>query len=432
MCGITGLYSLNVSAAERDIFQGLLMVNVFRGEDSTGVIKMQNNAPKARVLRSTLASPGFISSAKGSEFIWDKDRDAKDTSTKTYGFIGHTRAATRGVVNIKNAHPFRFSDVIGVHNGTIQYAFEGSAEYDTDSEGFYALVNKYGIEEALNKIADADPAYALAYVDTKENTLNFVKNSKRPLYFTYMYNRTTLVWSSQREMIEFVLRRRSSVPNIEGWKASDKGFDKGFFTLEDNHLMTIKIGDPASQATIKKLNVKAGKTHFYRSGTNWNGDWGDWDSGVSSRGGGTTSNLTSSVSLPKKVEGSTSSSDGYGNFRKELGAERLSSLTWLDVEQKVEASSKAEASSAAKGSDGGSGQNSVLTPSEINFRLEQGCFCCGTVVDPSNGADLVRVRWWSNEHYACGPCVENESGDTSWVALAVEDTSNTSISVAAK
>src|SRR3546814_12623264 len=34
-------------------------------------------------------------------------------------FIGHNRAATLGKVNGLNAHPFRYDNIMGAHNGTL-------------------------------------------------------------------------------------------------------------------------------------------------------------------------------------------------------------------------------------------------------------------------------------------------------------------------
>src|SRR5690606_12530726 len=102
-------------------------------------------------------------------------------------------------------------------------------------------------------LAHASPAYALVWVDLKEKTLNFVKNNKRPLNFTYLYNRSTLLWSSQREMIDFVFDRRSTTVLNEGWKPSEKGTN-GFFTLKEHDMLTIPLGESPAKAKIVPLN----------------------------------------------------------------------------------------------------------------------------------------------------------------------------------
>lgn len=255
MCGITGVYSTNFGAWEFDVFQKLLLLNVFRGDDSTGVIRAEHGG-RIATRKSLLPSPAFVMS-KTADIIED-DKTGKNFK-KPYLLMGHTRAATKGEVSLKNAHPFGFSNVVGMHNGTIHTSFKHRNEYETDSEAFYRNLNDYGLVEALEDISAYDTAYAFQWIDKKEKTLNFVKNDKRPLYFTYGFAGSTLVWSSDRKDIEYVLQHKKFFSN-EGW---DRDKTDKYFTLGVNDLLTIPIGKhPDDDARVTKLNIKKNYTTY--------------------------------------------------------------------------------------------------------------------------------------------------------------------------
>lgn len=70
--------------------------------------------------------------------------------------FGHTRFASRGVVNLANVHPFDFKNVIGFHNGTLLFPGEvketsfntTDVSRDTDSKQFFGLLDKELAKEA--------------------------------------------------------------------------------------------------------------------------------------------------------------------------------------------------------------------------------------------------------------------------------------------
>jgi hypothetical protein len=442
MCGIAGVYSTQYTNPEKDLFQRLLLLNAFRGMDSTGVVKIRNK-PRlscARI-RAVLPSPEFIFTKKGSEFISEID--------KVIGMIGHTRAATKGSVTAQNAHPFEFDNVIGVHNGTIKYSFEGSEKYDTDSEALYKLINDYGIEEALNKVAHADPAYALVFIDKRQGTLNFIKNSKRPLCFTFMYGRTTLAWSSTRDALEFGIKSGSTAANLSGWEPSDKA--DPFFTLKNHQLMSIKLGQPATTATLKTLDVKEAVTSYGYSG-NYSGSSMAWIKGSDGQYRSKEAEAERLANLAKNSTFDTSGtvddeldtvfgprgdlnedrrsggSGDYAGFRENSPGD-LSLLPWLPQPQQPE--SKAGSETPKSASKAANQKPEVKPPlnthgtvplstAERDFKLSCGCFACGQVIRPDDAAEVARVKWWSRDFYACGDCYEGSDGD--WVRMTVDDT----------
>lgn len=245
MCGLCGVYSTSWGVLETDYFKHLLMLNVFRGEHSTGVIRVGKDK-KTKTRKTLLASPQFLGS-QASDILESEKNDYP------LALLGHTRHATKGEIILKNAHPFGFSDVVGMHNGTVHTSFKHKSEYGTDSEALYKNLNDYGLEATLNDIEAYDTAYALQWINKREGTLNFIKNSARPLYFTFIYAGTTMLWSSEKRMLQFVLDSKKYSGN-QGWRGdtSDK-----FFTLKEHDHLSLKLGlAPKDGLQINPVSVK--------------------------------------------------------------------------------------------------------------------------------------------------------------------------------
>lgn len=435
MCGICGVYSLQYTTPERDLFQRLLLLNSFRGMDSTGVVKIRDK-PRLNCtkIRAVLPSPEFIFTEKGSKFIAETD--------KVIGMFGHTRSATKGTVTAQNAHPFEFDNVIGIHNGTIKYKFKGSDNYETDSEALYQLINDIGLEAALDEIAYADPAYALVFIDKKMGTLNFIKNEKRPLAFTFLYGRTTLAWSSTRDALEFAIKSGSSTPSQSGWTATET--QDPYFSLKKHQLMTIKLGQPASTATLKQLNIIEHTPNFGYSLSGTTGAWikgsdGQYRSPEAEKErlerisafeeafdeNGIDENAEAELDkvFPKRPGGDAD----YGNFRAAAASSDLTLLPWLPEPEQRKGK---EGAAKAQGTSQKANTVTEVPPleahgtkpmsiAERDFKLSCGCFACNNIVDPANTKELERVRWWSRDFYACGDCYEGSDGD--WVRMTVDD-----------
>ncbi len=62
----------------------------------------------------------------------------KHSQTSTWFVAGHTRFATRGKVNRRNSHPFRYGRIIGSHNGMCQ----APQKFEVDSEHLFWALNK--------------------------------------------------------------------------------------------------------------------------------------------------------------------------------------------------------------------------------------------------------------------------------------------------
>lgn len=141
MCGIVGY--VGGRPVTDVLLKGLRRLE-YRGYDSSGVALF--NSGKIEVHRAA----GRIAEIE--------PLLAKSTQSGVEGGIGHTRWATHGAPNTRNAHPHRVGDIVLVHNGIIENFREiqkmvhgkgMTPSSETDSELFAFLVQFEMAEERL-------------------------------------------------------------------------------------------------------------------------------------------------------------------------------------------------------------------------------------------------------------------------------------------
>lgn len=208
MCGQCGCAG-TLNGNDERIFQHLLIYNSTRGLDSTGAgsVKRHNAHGKApqMVVAKELGNPFELLSIERKG-----QHDIDDVLSGTQrALLGHCRAKTTGAVHRKNAHPFMFDNIMGTHNGTLSYMTQqkmtGAKKFETDSEALYYEIEQFGISEAMKKIRASErenvqhpDAYALVWYDGKNNSINFLRNKERPLYFCFSKDRQKMFWSSEK------------------------------------------------------------------------------------------------------------------------------------------------------------------------------------------------------------------------------------------
>jgi hypothetical protein len=120
--------------------------------------------------------------------------------------LGHCRAKTIGDTTRRNAHPFMFDTLMGTHNGTLDFqtrqTLVGKDKFGTDSEALFYEIKTFGLQETLKKLHRpgkymCKDAYALVWYNLENNTLNFLRNQERPLYYCFDKEKKLLFWSSE-------------------------------------------------------------------------------------------------------------------------------------------------------------------------------------------------------------------------------------------
>lgn len=197
ICGLVGMAG-SIYAKEDKAFKDLLLIDALRGDHSTGVLFVPRK----------LQDKPFVYK-KASDPIWFlEDNEVRLSIAKgNKCLLGHNRFATIGHIIDGNAHPFMFNNIAGAHNGTLrnQRALVDSGDFEVDSANIFHSIEKVGLEETYKVIRGA---WALTWWNEEEQTVNFIRNKKRPLSYCYSEDKKTLFWASEGGMLVFILNRR--------------------------------------------------------------------------------------------------------------------------------------------------------------------------------------------------------------------------------
>ena len=255
MCGLVGIAG-NLVYSHELFMKRLLLLDYFRGTDSTGLAAIRQD--KSTELSKAAVNPITLFDMKS----FDKALDGYQSSA----FIGHNRAATLGKVNDVNAHPYQFEDITGAHNGTLdkesweRLEMESGVPTNTDSAAVFACINAIGIDETIKLMSKGRThttgAWALVWYDKTKNTLNFLKNEHRPLWFAFNKELDELYWASEWPMLSSAAQMTKN-QDWGDWYYDDDGFT--FFPFENDHLYSIELEKLAGGLSFKDLDSFKGR-----------------------------------------------------------------------------------------------------------------------------------------------------------------------------
>jgi hypothetical protein len=257
VCGIVGIIkakSINGKDESdlKSVFKDLLFVDQLRGMDSTGVYAVRYKP--YHTIQNPPPPVCWVKKACDANVFLEEDVFQNDILHKWQQFkyvVGHNRYATSNRTQITNAaaHPYAKDHIVLVHNGTLHNKFEidgkldPKKDYVTDSESLTHLIAKMEIEPALNETVGD---YSLVYTDTRNHSLNFIRNPNRPMYIATLKSGKGFVFASEKHFIIMATARH--------------GLELGtIYTPKPYQLVSIFMEDFKHE--IKQLNIKEKKTY---------------------------------------------------------------------------------------------------------------------------------------------------------------------------
>jgi glucosamine 6-phosphate synthetase-like amidotransferase/phosphosugar isomerase protein len=241
MCGIVGVVSSrSLSLQEKKIVKWMSYFDYVRGVHSTGYM-FGNEHSTCGFLKKT-GAPWELWAAESAKGFWESPGVLKNNDLKF--IVGHNRSATVGAVNTANAHPFRCDHITGVHNGTVLSGLTKLPKaFETDSQSMYYAMSQGWSLEKITQVLNL--SYAMVWFDENEKTLNFARNSQRPLWVAISRGNGTMIFASEPWMIKGALSATKATAAFQEPQPIDV-----------NTLYSIDLADTSFQLTAKKTELK--------------------------------------------------------------------------------------------------------------------------------------------------------------------------------
>ena len=273
MCGLVGFYSMeDVQAAWPDrrkfLAEGLHITSL-RGKDSTGLALVRSGHKKKTkidLVKEAVAGPIFVAGEKYKKVTAHPFSNIRIA-------MGHNRAATVGVVSDENAHPYRHQHITLTHNGTLGHWQNPTemAKYRTDSEYICHMMAEKGEMETLESIVGA---YALVWYNNAKKTFNMARNNDRELFFAYSENGKHLFYSSEKEMLQ-LLMKRAKIPM----------YKNTVYCLSPKKWFSVKMGEIKHELVEFKEKLYNGSNNYNHNNYNYNNNhhWYEREEGTWTR-----------------------------------------------------------------------------------------------------------------------------------------------------
>ena len=257
MCGLVGTLG-SEPRHNIPLFQHLLFIDVIRGMDSTGVAIVKRDL--SLHIKKALGTPENLLFCQSFSKLVDEGEPP-------YVLLGHNRAATKGSITIRNAHPFVHNGVVLAHNGTLHYTtplHEGTLPnpWGTDSEAICHHLAHNDIESTWKAIRGAA---ALSYWDRKDASINLITNGQRPLSYVFTKNKQNVYWASESWMLT-ILCGRLRIPIEEVQTLANHMHHKFRWDVQKKEVSLIKTElTPPFTPTITR--PYGGEVHYTTFGT---------------------------------------------------------------------------------------------------------------------------------------------------------------------
>lgn len=201
MCGIYGAISLG-GTIDMSAIKGLTWANRQRGTDSVGFFDSNG-----RMIKRACDPADGLADSRVQNWLND---------FKGWAIGGHTRYATQGTVKKRNAHPFRYGDIIGTHNGMV----DSPIGYQVDSEYLIDTISKDGYRglEGINGywgLAWMNKGDGCFYLTMHEGQLSFTVCNDVVYYSSDSRHLASCVGGDTFRFVEGQVVRFDSQGNVE-------------------------------------------------------------------------------------------------------------------------------------------------------------------------------------------------------------------------
>ncbi|KKL46876.1 hypothetical protein LCGC14_2341160 [marine sediment metagenome] len=109
--------------------------------------------------------------------------------------IGHTRFATSGTITPENAHPFKWGQILGAHNGIVSNYLEIDHKVNVDSEAIFRLLSRNS-NDFIKTFKRLSGQFAISWVDLKDPDSVYLVRHDNPLFCAVVPQLSTIFWSS--------------------------------------------------------------------------------------------------------------------------------------------------------------------------------------------------------------------------------------------
>lgn len=267
MCGLFGIFGPGIIDKDIEILKQLGLVSQLRGLDGAGVFEANT---RSKILRDGYLEKGADAFSYFLTDVADTHKPKLLDNIYNTLYMGHVRAATKGIINDQNAHPFDVGRYVIAHNGTLR-----DKKYDHNSKADSMLmaedINKRGILPVLKDLQGGS-AYAMSIYDREENKFYLVRNSLRPLHLAYNTTRSVVYYASEHEFLKMILER-NNITNSKYFYVKEHTLLS--ITPEDQTVGKDKIWTTETYTpTFKVERSKAAKGgRFLQPGDAWYDDW---------------------------------------------------------------------------------------------------------------------------------------------------------------
>jgi len=213
MCGLFG--SIGFIPHKNSVLSELSLLNMERGTDSTGVASINTRNGAFTIRKAPRNAADFLPQFR--------------TTIAGDCIIGHTRHATCGSINTKNAHPWRIHNIIGAHNGMVwnetsvkrylKEMYNDEVHYEVDSQYLLHMMAHYG------NMGNAIGMLNLTYWDMLNNQLIMTAH-KNPLNLAVDVNNRWAFWSSDSSHVKAIIDKYQM--NVTVHSMQDEMFNISF------------------------------------------------------------------------------------------------------------------------------------------------------------------------------------------------------------